>query len=301
MARLQQSRPAVRRPSAAPASRRACRGSTSTTTTLIARCVHHLADLGHRDIALINRSRRAGRRRLRPRRTGRWPASTGPSRERGSGGVRSAAPTTPRPARRASEQILAEHPELTAIATINEAAAAGHPARAGRTRAGSSRGTSPSPGVAAQHWAEDFHPPLTAADVPADEMGAHAVELLLERIAEPAAPPRHSCSRPADLAARHHRPGQGGPLNQTRRDPGPPTRMRKPRRPAERGAAGLAHPFGTSARQAVERPFRGWRTRGSPAVPALVGAAVAGPDLELGAVGGGVAGRRPGTCPRRPR
>ena len=46
-------------------------------------------------------------------------------------------------------------------------------------------------GVAARHWAEDFRPPLTAADVPALEMGAAAVELLLERIAEPHTPPRH--------------------------------------------------------------------------------------------------------------
>ena len=43
----------------------------------------------------------------------------------------------------------------------------------------------------ARHWAEDFRPPLTAADVPADEMGAHAVDLLLERIANPDAPARH--------------------------------------------------------------------------------------------------------------
>ena len=46
-------------------------------------------------------------------------------------------------------------------------------------------------GVAARHWAEDFRPPLTAADVPAHEMGAHAVELLLERIAAPDIPHRH--------------------------------------------------------------------------------------------------------------
>ena len=46
-------------------------------------------------------------------------------------------------------------------------------------------------GVAAQHWAEEFHPQLTSADVPAAQMGASAVELLLERIATPDAPPRH--------------------------------------------------------------------------------------------------------------
>ena len=51
-------------------------------------------------------------------------------------------------------------------------------------------------GVAARHWAEDFRPPLTAADIPAQSMGAQAVELLLERIATPAAPPRHILHAP---------------------------------------------------------------------------------------------------------
>ena len=46
-------------------------------------------------------------------------------------------------------------------------------------------------GVAAQHWAEECHPPLTSADVPAGELGAHAVSLLIERIANPAALPKH--------------------------------------------------------------------------------------------------------------
>jgi DNA-binding LacI/PurR family transcriptional regulator len=44
---------------------------------------------------------------------------------------------------------------------------------------------------AARHWAGNFRPPLTAADVAALEMGAHAVEPLLERIAQPEAPSRH--------------------------------------------------------------------------------------------------------------
>ncbi|MGR6974114.1 substrate-binding domain-containing protein [Streptomyces cynarae] len=37
----------------------------------------------------------------------------------------------------------------------------------------------------------DFRPPLTAADVPALEMGEKAVSLLVERIAARDAPPRH--------------------------------------------------------------------------------------------------------------
>jgi DNA-binding LacI/PurR family transcriptional regulator len=46
-------------------------------------------------------------------------------------------------------------------------------------------------GVAARHWAEGFRPQLTAADIPTLEMGTHAVDLLLERIAAPAGSPRH--------------------------------------------------------------------------------------------------------------
>ena len=99
--------------------------------TLIARCVHHLADLGHRDIALINRS---------------------PELVAAGYG----------PAQRALERAGVSVPRDFSLA-----------------------------GVAARHWAEDFRPPLTAADVPAVEMGGHAVDLLLERIAAPDAPLRH--------------------------------------------------------------------------------------------------------------
>jgi DNA-binding LacI/PurR family transcriptional regulator len=79
---------------------------------------------------------------------------------------------------------------VTAVATVNEAALPG--IQRGLERAGLVVPRDLSVvGVAAQHWAEDFRPPLTAADVPALEMGAHAVALLLERIAAPEAPPRH--------------------------------------------------------------------------------------------------------------
>jgi DNA-binding LacI/PurR family transcriptional regulator len=45
--------------------------------------------------------------------------------------------------------------------------------------------------VAARTWAEDFRPPLTAADVPALEMGEKAVSLLMGRITAPDTPPQH--------------------------------------------------------------------------------------------------------------
>jgi DNA-binding LacI/PurR family transcriptional regulator len=87
-------------------------------------------------------------------------------------------------------QILARHPEVTAAATVNEAALPGF--QRALQRAGLSvPGDFSLIGVAAQHWAEEFHPPLTSADVPATEMGAEAVRLLNTRIAEPDAAPQH--------------------------------------------------------------------------------------------------------------
>src|SRR5262249_51511311 len=54
----------------------------------------------------------------------------------------------------------------------------------------------PSPAWWRRYWAERFHPELTAADVPAVEMGATAVDFLIERIANPDAPPRHRLLAP---------------------------------------------------------------------------------------------------------
>ena len=52
-------------------------------------------------------------------------------------------------------------------------------------------------GVIADRLAEDFHPPLTAADVPAVEMARLAVALLLEQIGDATATPRHVLLEPA--------------------------------------------------------------------------------------------------------
>jgi DNA-binding LacI/PurR family transcriptional regulator len=87
-------------------------------------------------------------------------------------------------------RLLADQPGLTAAVTINEAALPGVQHALARLGLAVPRDFSVA-GVAARHWAEDFRPPLTAADVPAIDMGAQAVELLCERITSPASPPRH--------------------------------------------------------------------------------------------------------------
>jgi DNA-binding LacI/PurR family transcriptional regulator len=156
--------------------------------TLIARCVHHLADLGHRHIALINRSAELVA-------TGYGPAQRALSgftqavSERGLTGVDLCCADDTGAGETCLEKLRDEHPAVTAIATINEAALPGIQRALEQADVAVPRDLSIT-GVVARHWAEDFRPPLTAADVPM-EMGTHAVDLLLERITTPEAPPRH--------------------------------------------------------------------------------------------------------------
>ncbi|WP_436535654.1 LacI family DNA-binding transcriptional regulator [Actinoplanes sp. HUAS TT8] len=153
--------------------------------TLVARCVHHLADLGHRSIALVNRSAEL------------VAAGYGPAHRASAGFTEAVYQRNLTGAEvhcaddaAAGEDCFEQLPDVTAIVTINEAALPG--IQRGIERAGM---TVPKDfsvvGVAARHWAEDFRPQLTAADVPTLEMGSRAVELLLERIAAPENPPRH--------------------------------------------------------------------------------------------------------------
>ncbi len=161
---------------------------------LIGRCVHHLADLGHRHVALINRS------------TELVAAGYGPAHralqgfnqavgERGMIGSDYCCADEAAAGEAGIEALLAARPEVTAVATINEAALPGIQRGLQGLRLDVPKDFS-IVGVAAKHWAEDFRPPLTAADVPALDMGAQAVELLLGRIAEPQAPPQHLLLNP---------------------------------------------------------------------------------------------------------
>lgn len=57
-------------------------------------------------------------------------------------------------------------------------------------------------GIVASRWAETVTPQLTAADVPAEEMGRLAVDLLVERLDDPDASPRnHLLVPPISLRA----------------------------------------------------------------------------------------------------
>ncbi|XVU21011.1 LacI family DNA-binding transcriptional regulator [Actinoplanes sp. CA-054009] len=161
---------------------------------LIARCVHHLADLGHRRVALVNRSAELvaagygpGHRALAGFRDA--------VAERGLTGVDVCCGDNAAAGQGCVEQLLAADPRLTAIATINEAALPGMQRALDGAGLVVPRDFSIT-GVAARHWAEDFRPALTAADVPIEEMGAQAVTLLLEAIAAPHAAPGHRLYSP---------------------------------------------------------------------------------------------------------
>jgi DNA-binding LacI/PurR family transcriptional regulator len=156
---------------------------------LISHSVRHLADLGHRKVALISRSKELVASGYGPALRARE-GFTAAAAERGLEGVEVTCGDDARSGQESIEGLLRAHPDLTAVTTINEAALPGI------QRALADAGLAVPydfsvTGVAAQLWAEDFRPPLTAADVPALDMGEQAVSLLVERIAAPGTPPRH--------------------------------------------------------------------------------------------------------------
>jgi DNA-binding LacI/PurR family transcriptional regulator len=161
---------------------------------LIARCVHHLADLGHRHVALVNRSAELvaagygpGHRALA--------GFTAAVAERGLTGVDVCCGDDAAAGETCLDRLLGAHPGITAIATVNEAALPGLQRSLEAAGLAVPRDFSIA-GVAARHWAEDFRPPLTAADVPITDMGTDAVTLLLESIGAPATPPPHRLYSP---------------------------------------------------------------------------------------------------------
>ena len=160
---------------------------------LVSRCVHHLADLGHERVVLINRSPELVTSGYGPamRASAGFSAAVG---ARGVEGTEVACADDAQAGEACVEEIL-RIPGVTAAVTVNEAALTG--VQRGLQRAGLRMPQDFSlVGVVAQHLAEDLQPPLTAADVPAVEMGRQAVELLQERIAVPDAAPKHRLFAP---------------------------------------------------------------------------------------------------------
>jgi DNA-binding LacI/PurR family transcriptional regulator len=156
---------------------------------LIRHTVRHLADLGHRKVALVNRSPELVAAGYGPalRAAEGFAAATA---ERGVTGIDVPCGDDARSGQDLLAALLDAHPDLTALTTINEAALPGIQRALDDAGLVVPQDFSVT-GVAATLWAEDFRPPLTAADVPALDMGDKAVALLVERIASPSTPPRH--------------------------------------------------------------------------------------------------------------
>ncbi|MEO3876241.1 LacI family DNA-binding transcriptional regulator [Nonomuraea sp. B12E4] len=156
---------------------------------LVASCVEHLADLGHRAIALVNRPQEFLDLGYGPARRA-LDGFTAATAARGLDGIALCCADAAMAGESCVEDLLATHPQVTGLVTVNEAALPGLERglrRLGRAIPGLFSVT----GVVGQHWAEEFHPPLTAADVPIVAMADRAVELLAERISDPDAPARH--------------------------------------------------------------------------------------------------------------
>ncbi len=156
---------------------------------MVERCVDHLADLGHRRIALLNRPRELltsgygpalraveGLRRGAARRGLQVRAFS--CTDNAAGGDA------------AMREILAARPRITAAVTINEVALAGVSRALDRAGVRLPQDFS-LVGVVNDRWAEDFHPPLTSAVVSPSEMVQMAFKMLLQRISDPRSPPQH--------------------------------------------------------------------------------------------------------------
>ncbi|MFE9425971.1 LacI family DNA-binding transcriptional regulator [Kitasatospora sp. NPDC006697] len=156
---------------------------------VINQCVHHLADLGHTHIALVNRSVELVAAGYGPGHRAREGFAAALA-QRGIQGIDLECGDDPAAGLECATRLLSAHPDVTAVVTINEAALPG--IQRGLEEAGLTVPRDFSiTGVAGRTWAEGFRPPLTAADVPAQDIGTRALDLLLERMTSPGAPLRH--------------------------------------------------------------------------------------------------------------
>ncbi|MFE9443794.1 LacI family DNA-binding transcriptional regulator [Streptomyces sp. NPDC006602] len=157
-------------------------------------CVYHLADLGHRRIAFVNRSEQL------------FEIGYGFAHLGLEGYTKAMAEQVLSPraylcgddvaaGEAVLEQILRDDPATTSLVTMNEAALEG--LYRGLTRHGRVVPRDFSVvGVAAGRWAEQVDPQLTAAEIPAKEMSRVAVDLMMRRLTSPDSPPRHVLLKP---------------------------------------------------------------------------------------------------------
>ncbi|MFE7835547.1 LacI family DNA-binding transcriptional regulator [Streptomyces sp. NPDC057474] len=157
-------------------------------------CVYHLADLGHRRIAFVNRSEQL------------FQSGYGFAHLGLEGYTKAMAEQVLTPhaylcddevtaGEAVLERILLDDPATTSLVTMNEAALEG--LYRGLLRRGRNVPRDFSVvGVAAGHWAEQVNPQLTAAEIPAREMSRVSVDLIVRRLTAPDSAPRHVLLKP---------------------------------------------------------------------------------------------------------
>jgi DNA-binding LacI/PurR family transcriptional regulator len=156
---------------------------------LVTEGMRRLHAAGHRHVALLNRPQELLDRGYGPA-VRALEAFEKARTELGMAGPASCCDDAPAAARWCIDQIYADHPQVTAILTINEQALSGV-LFALRERGWHVPGDVSVLAVASARVATSVYPQVTAADVPAEQMGRHAVETLLRLIADPAGPLAH--------------------------------------------------------------------------------------------------------------
>ncbi|MGI5270149.1 LacI family DNA-binding transcriptional regulator [Nonomuraea sp. CA-218870] len=152
--------------------------------------VAHLAGLGHRAIAFFNHSTSAYSPEYGPSvRAGAEFAAA--AREAGLGYAGDVRADTADEGRRAFDRLMAEHPEVTAVAVMSDRAAVGV------LQAVEERGWTV-PGdlslvlaSASARVAEMFRPRLTTLEPPGAELGRLGARMLIDRLESPGSPPAH--------------------------------------------------------------------------------------------------------------
>jgi len=154
---------------------------------LVVEGVQRLHALGHRQVALINRSQELFDRGYGPAVRAHEGFQTAVA-DLAISGLSLRCDEVPAAAHRCVAHLLSADPEVTAILTINERAL-GSMLAAVRGHGLSVPADMSVLAIASSRVASTVQPPVSAADVPAEEMGRHAVEMLLRLLSSPAAPP----------------------------------------------------------------------------------------------------------------
>ena len=162
---------------------------------LVTKAVQRLHALGHREIAFINRPQELLDREYGPAVRSLNAFTTAGTRF-GTVGTARCCDDSPAAGSDCVDSVLADTPTVTAIVTINEPALGGVMSRLRHLRY-AIPGDMSVLAVASHRVATQVQPEVSAADVPAEEMGQHAVDAVLERIANPAAPLVHVLLAPS--------------------------------------------------------------------------------------------------------